>query len=181
MKIPATKRVKLRPWHLTDAPALYKSAQQPNIGPRAGWAPHQDVKQSKNTIATLFKQTRTYAITLIPTDQPVGSLSLKIGSQSELCLNEQHGEIGYWIACEYWGKGLVVEATQALLRVCFEQENFQVIWCSYFCDNVASKRVAQKLGFTFVCTKENQYFPLIDQYKTLEVVCITQKQWLQQL
>ena len=35
-----TERLILRPWQESDAEALYKYAQNPKIGPIAGWPPH---------------------------------------------------------------------------------------------------------------------------------------------
>lgn len=38
-----TKRLILRPWTEEDAASLYKYAQDPKIGPIAGWSPHTSV------------------------------------------------------------------------------------------------------------------------------------------
>ena len=39
-----TNRIILRPWRDSDAEMLYKWASDPDVGPRAGWAPHQSVE-----------------------------------------------------------------------------------------------------------------------------------------
>ena len=39
-----TERLILRPWQESDAEALYKYAQNPKIGPIAGWPPHTSVE-----------------------------------------------------------------------------------------------------------------------------------------
>ncbi len=41
-----TNRIILRPWCDSDAEVLYKWASDPDVGPRAGWAPHQSVEES---------------------------------------------------------------------------------------------------------------------------------------
>ena len=38
-----TERLILRPWQESDAESLYKYAQDPAIGPIAGWPPHTSV------------------------------------------------------------------------------------------------------------------------------------------
>ena len=38
-----TERLVLRPWEEEDAENLYKYAQNPKIGPIAGWPPHKNV------------------------------------------------------------------------------------------------------------------------------------------
>ncbi|WP_373277388.1 GNAT family N-acetyltransferase [Prevotella communis] len=35
-----TNRIILRPWRDSDAEVLYKWTSDPDVGPRAGWAPH---------------------------------------------------------------------------------------------------------------------------------------------
>jgi len=39
-----TNRIILRPWRDSDAEVLYMWASDPDVGPRAGWAPHQTVR-----------------------------------------------------------------------------------------------------------------------------------------
>lgn len=42
-----TERLLLRPWRENDAPALFKYASDPEVGPRAGWPPHQSEAESE--------------------------------------------------------------------------------------------------------------------------------------
>ena len=41
-----TRRLRFRPWADSDAEALFKYASDPDVGPRAGWPPHQSVAES---------------------------------------------------------------------------------------------------------------------------------------
>lgn len=41
-----TARILLRPWRESDAETLFKYASDPEVGPRAGWPPHQSVEES---------------------------------------------------------------------------------------------------------------------------------------
>jgi ribosomal-protein-alanine N-acetyltransferase len=61
-------------------------------------------------------------------------------------------EIGYGIAREYWGLGLIPEAAQATLRYGFEELHLQKIVAVAFPENLASQRVMQKLGMHYVKT-----------------------------
>ena len=45
-----TKRLILRRWEESDAEDLYKYASNPNVGPIAGWPPHQSLDESKDVI-----------------------------------------------------------------------------------------------------------------------------------
>lgn len=52
-----TERILLRPWQDSDAETLFKYASDPEVGPRAGWPPHQSVEESLKIIRTVFRVT----------------------------------------------------------------------------------------------------------------------------
>ena len=62
-------------------------------------------------------------------------------------------KIGYVLSKEYWGKGLMPEAVNRVIKFCFEKENYDYLMCSHSVINSQSKRVIEKSGFRFV--KEN--------------------------
>ena len=63
-------RIILRPWCDSDAETLFKWASDPDVGPRAGWAPHQSVEESLEIIRTVFNDAlHTWAIVLKDTGQ----------------------------------------------------------------------------------------------------------------
>lgn len=72
-----TDRLVLRPWMEEDASALYRWARSPEIGPRAGWPPHRDVAESRNSIRAVLKRPEIYAIVLRDTAEPIGSVGLQ--------------------------------------------------------------------------------------------------------
>lgn len=45
-----TERLILRRWEESDAEDLYKYASNPDVGPIAGWPPHQSLDESKDVI-----------------------------------------------------------------------------------------------------------------------------------
>ena len=53
-----SERIRLRPWREDDAPALFKYASDPEVGPRAGWPPHQSEAESREIIRTIFSNDR---------------------------------------------------------------------------------------------------------------------------
>lgn len=143
-----TGRIILRPWRNSDAPALYKWASDPDVGPRAGWAPHKSVEESLEVIRTVFcDATNTWAIELKDTGEAIGAMGY--GPSCECNLPARDGEplIGYWIAKPYWNKGLCTEALKAMVKWCFEEEGFDKLWSDFFVDNPASGRVMEKCGF----------------------------------
>ena len=70
-----TDRIILRPWRDSDAETLYKWASDPDVGPRAGWAPHQSVEESLEIIHTVFNDAlHTWAIELKETGEAIGAM-----------------------------------------------------------------------------------------------------------
>jgi len=55
-------------------------------------------------------------------------------------------EIGWWLARRYWGRGLATEAAQWALRDVFERVGLDHVVSVARVDNIASRRVMEKLG-----------------------------------
>ena len=45
-----TERLILRKWKETDAESLFEYAKDPDVGPIAGWPPHNSVEESLDVI-----------------------------------------------------------------------------------------------------------------------------------
>ena len=70
-----TNRIILRPWRDSDAETLFKWASDPDVGSRAGWAPHQSVEESLEIIRNVFNDAlHTWAIELKETGEPIGAM-----------------------------------------------------------------------------------------------------------
>ena len=60
-----TERLLLTPWRvcIEDAKGLYAYAKDPDVGPNAGWKPHESVEESLKIIEELFvPEKNTWAI-----------------------------------------------------------------------------------------------------------------------
>ena len=49
-----TKRLLLRRWEDGDAEDLYTYAKDPDVGPIAGWPPHQSLEESREVIRNVL-------------------------------------------------------------------------------------------------------------------------------
>lgn len=172
-----TKRLILRPWKEEDAESLYQYAKNPKIGPIAGWPVHTSVENSREIIRTVLSEPDTYAVVLKETEEPIGSIGLMMGEKSNLKIEVDEGEIGYWIGQPYWGKGLIPEAVRELMRYGFEEKNLKTIWCGYFDGNEKSKRVQEKCGFRYHHTEKDKLWKLMNDIRTEHITCITKEQW----
>lgn len=172
------KRIYLRHWQDADAEALYKYAQHPAIGPVAGWPPHRSVEESLEIIRTVFNAPEVYAVVLKSTDEPIGSIGLVMRENSrtpEADFNE--AEIGYWIAVEYWGHGLIPEAAQLLLERGFTELNLKTVWGSYYEGNHRSKRVMEKCGLSYHHSEKNK-LTLLGDTRTEHYMKICREKWM---
>lgn len=67
-------RLLLRLFTDADAEALFALASDPDVGPRAGWKPHQSVEESRQIIRSVFHNPTTWAIVLRQTGELVGAI-----------------------------------------------------------------------------------------------------------
>ncbi len=142
-----TERILLRSWKENDAEALFKYASNPDVGPRAGWAPHQSVEESLGIIRTVFNSDHIWAIELRATGEAIGCMGYYTHGESNINIGENDAEAGYWIAKPYWNQGICTETLQLLIDYCFSVKGFSTIWSDFFVDNPASGRVMEKCGF----------------------------------
>jgi RimJ/RimL family protein N-acetyltransferase len=174
-----TKRLILRAWQDSDAESLYAYAQNPNIGPVAGWQPHTSVENSRETIKNVLSSEETYAVVLKETGEVVGGIGL-MTAKNELRtaeIAEDEGEIGYWIGEPFWGRGLIPEAVCVLLRHAFEDLGLAAVWCGYYDGNEKSKRVQEKCGFIYHHTEYNKPVPLMNDFRTEHFTKISSEKW----
>ena len=174
-----TERLVLRPWQVSDAQSLYAYANDPQVGPAAGWPVHTSVADSRRIIRELLSDDETYAV--VPRvqgeERAVGSIGLMIGEKSDLGIAGDEAEIGYWIGRPFWGQGLIPEAVERLMAYAFETLGMTSLWCGYFAENEKSKRVQEKCGFRYHHTRAERLWPLINEPKTEHVTRLTREEW----
>ena len=56
-------------------------------------------------------------------------------------------EIGFVLAKDYWGRGLMPEAVKAVMDYLFSELDYDFLLCGYYNFNSQSKRVQEKCGF----------------------------------
>jgi RimJ/RimL family protein N-acetyltransferase len=168
-----TERTVLRQWREADAEKLYEFAKNPNVGPIAGWPVHTSAEDSLRIIREVLSEDETYAVTLRDEDAAIGSIGLQIGQRSSLGIKPDEAELGYWLAEPYWGRGLIPEAAEELLRHAFKELKLHAVWCGYFDGNEKSKRVSEKCGFVYHRTEYGKPWPLLGTVVTQHITVMT--------
>lgn len=70
-------------------------------------------------------------------------------------------EIGFTLAEEYWGQGLMPEAIRRVLNYLFNEEKIDAVLCSHFINNSQSEKAIKKCGFKFYLEdQEEKYYYL---------------------
>lgn len=149
-----TERLTLRPWHDNDADALFKYAQDPDIGTPAGWPAHESPKESLDVIRSVFSAPETYAVVPDEAGEAVGCVGVVPPHIRHIQEPQTHDtahetEIGYWIGKPYWGRGFIPEAVDALIAHLHNNLHINTFWIALFDGNDKSRRVAEKCGFVY--------------------------------
>ena len=146
-----TERLILRPWKESDLEDFYEYARVDGVGQMAGWLPHKDLEESRRILKMFIRDRKTLALELKENGKVIGSIGLE---DREYKLDIPEGrigrEIGYVLSRDYWGRGLMPEAVQAVIGYCFRQLEFDWLTCGHFVRNPQSRRVVEKCGFRYI-------------------------------
>lgn len=174
MKTIETDRLILRPFMYTDYEDLYEYARNPHIGPNAGWKPHDDVEESKVILRNFMEEDEVLAIVWKANNKVIGSLGLH---KDLLRSADDVKMLGYVLSEDYWGKGIITEASRALLAYAFTDLNLKLVSVHHYAYNQKSRRVIEKCGFRYEgtlrhCTK-------IYNGNTYDLMCysMTKDEW----
>jgi len=149
MKILETERILLRRLEMTDLDPLYKLYSDPEL---RRYFPEGvlNLEETREELewhtnghphypelglwATIYKETGMFI-------GRCGLLPWEIEGKLEV-------EIAYLLAKDFWHQGLATETAQGILKYGFETLNLPRIICLIDPDNVASQRVAERIGMT---------------------------------
>ena len=106
MEMLETERLILRRWEESDAENLYHYAKDPDVGPIAGWPPHQSVEESLDVIRNVFNGPEAYAICLKTDNKAIGAIELKLNGHTDMTECDDEYELGYWLGKPFWGRVL---------------------------------------------------------------------------
>lgn len=146
MKTLETKRLWLRELQDTDVNDMYEYAKSPVIGPAAGWKPHETIEETAKILTMLKEGNEAWAIVDKATGKMIGTYGLHSKSDRNI---ETARMVGYVLSEAYWGQGLIVEATEAVLKFAFDILGMDIISVIHYPCNVQSRRVIEKCGFRY--------------------------------
>ena len=154
----ATPRLQLRPYRESDVDDIWPYASDPSFPRLMSWAAHTDRAETlgfvRGTQQAIADNTGcTWAI--VQGGKVVGTVGLE-GIRWQLrAWRVDRAELGYWLAPELWGKGLMTEAAHHVMVFGFTELGLHKITVNCLEQNVGSRRVIEKLGFRHIGRHED--------------------------
>jgi RimJ/RimL family protein N-acetyltransferase len=139
-----TKRLKLRPVRMSDAPRIARFCDDPGVGRMLAMTPLPYLEAAaEGWIMTLnarapLERDFVFAAEL-EGEGLIGCVGAHKSEQGDV-------EIGYWFGRPYWGRGYGSEAVGGFVA---EAKMIGALNAGHFVDNPASGRLLEKVGFAY--------------------------------
>jgi RimJ/RimL family protein N-acetyltransferase len=138
-------RCRLRPYAAGDAHALRAAADDPAVSRwmTAGFPSPYTLEDARAwlALATFDDPPNNFAI------EADGRFAGGIGLLPQSGERDGTATFGYWLAREFWGRGIATDAARTLARHAFAERGVHRLEAMVFEPNVASARVLEKAGF----------------------------------
>lgn len=146
---------RIRKWKLSDATDLAMAISNKKIqnNLRDGLPYPYTEQDGANFISDMLSadENETFAFAITIDNKVIGS----IGVFRQGNVHRLTAELGYYIAEEYWGRGIMTEAVRQTCEYVFDNSDIIRIYAEPFAYNIASCRVLEKAGFQYEGTLRN--------------------------
>ena len=150
-----TKRLILREMEKTDLQGIFELDSDPAVHRYLGEKPITSLEEAASTINYIRKQYEEdgigrWAVIDKMTNEFIGWAGLKYEKEvrEEMC----YYDLGYRLKEKFWGIGIATETAYESLNYGFDVLNLQEIYAGAHIENIASNKVLQKIGLTFLET-----------------------------
>ncbi len=109
-------------------------------------------EDAKNYILRVTNDNQTSKAFAIEVD---GKIAGNIGIFFKQDVYRKNTEIGYFLAEEWWDKGVMKKVIKAVVDYIFENFDIIRIYAEPFAENVASRKVLEKVGFRLEAVLKN--------------------------
>jgi RimJ/RimL family protein N-acetyltransferase len=141
-----TERLILRPFDADDAGEVHGIVSDRDIAFNTAHIPHPYPDgMAAEWIERVMTRWHTgesavFAATLRGDGRIVAAVGLEIEPQ------HRRAELGYWVARQYWNRGIASEAARAVVRFGFGELGLHRVSAHHYARNPASGKVMQKIG-----------------------------------
>ena len=139
------KRCTIRDWRLDDAESLAKHANNRSVwlGLRDAFPHPYSIKDAKDFLRRSIADEPRKNFCIEIDGEAAGGIGLRPGED----VHRHTSQFGYWLAEEFWGRGIMSEVVPAFAKYCFENFSFHRLYAEAYANNPASARVLEKAGF----------------------------------
>ena len=173
----ATSRLIIRKMRLNDPDDIFEYASEKEVAKYLRWNKHATIQVTKQYIVDVLKEYSEgadgpWVIVFKPEKKVLGAIHL-------IKYNQGHKltEVGYVLSHKYWNRGIMTEALQCVITLCFEKLKFNRVQGMCKEENIGSARVMEKSGMKFEgILRDYQYEK--DRFWNLKVYSILAKEYL---
>lgn len=150
-----TKRLILRKFTENDIEALFNIYKDEDVNTYLPWYTVKSLKEAKTFFdekylaAYRMDKGYRYAICLKTDNVPIGYVNVSV---------DDHHDLGYGLRKEFWHKGIVTEASKAVIEQ-VKKDGFLYITATHDVKNPRSGGVMKQLGMSYKYSYEEQWQP----------------------
>jgi putative acetyltransferase len=169
-----SERLILRGFTELDTDDLCRYAADPEVGPRAGWKPHESRAESLAIVRTFIADDNVWAIERKRDRRMIGSLGFHADKWRNL---PDARMFGYVLARDCWGNGYMSEAVRRATEYAFVEAGMQLMSVSHYTFNNRSRRVIEKCGFVYEGTIRRTFLRYDGAVFDEAVYSLTKEEW----
>jgi ribosomal-protein-alanine N-acetyltransferase len=151
MKLPSINvnkkmQISLRNIKRTDVPDIFEYSSNIQVTKYLTFSPHKNIqevfKSFDNFFTPLIESEKSGAFAVCNSDKLIGVIDFR---------NQNNGEIiiGYVLAQEFWGRGIMTNVLKIVTMFLLENFPNDKIIVGHHEDNIGSQRVIEKSGYIF--------------------------------
>lgn len=146
-KVLRTRRLRLEPNSIQHAEAMWLAASESmeQLKPWLYWtasASLDEVVAWAKICERKWGDNNAWTFAIVFDGRAIGTIGIDDVDRQTL-----RGDVGYWIHSDYTGEGLMTEAGAAVVHFGFEEIGLHRLQLEAGTENIASIKVAEKLGF----------------------------------
>jgi len=144
----STNKLLLKPVELSNLQDMYNIRTNPQVAKYIQRDVNKNLEDIRQFIELVIKNNFYFTINTIDPSEFIGTLTLWNIDRST-----NYAEIGYELLPQFQGKGLMSEAVKAILDYAFNEAGFEYIEAYTHRENIASKKLLERVGFKLVVGK----------------------------
>ncbi|MND92966.1 putative ribosomal N-acetyltransferase YdaF [compost metagenome] len=144
----STDKLVLKPVELSDLQNMYNLRTNPQVAKYIARDINKNLEDIRQFIELVKKNNFYFTINTIVPSEFIGTITLW-----NIDRNTNYAEIGYELLPQFQGEGLMSEAVKTILDYAFNKAGFEYIEAYTHRENIASKKLLERVGFKLAVGK----------------------------